>query len=211
MAKKTILVICAHDDDDSVAMLGSILHYIDEGYRIVKVIFSRGEKSHPHLKTSVISRRRKQETKKVAEEIGIKKVIHFNLEDTKINEKITEDIKEKLRLIIEKYKPEKIFTLSNKDTHPDHRAVNKVVLEIIDSNHYPYPIYTFQVWNIFSENLPILHIDISDYFKEKIRAMKLHKSQWLSIYLQLIPTYLRAILNGIKYNRKYVEIFYKIR
>jgi LmbE family N-acetylglucosaminyl deacetylase len=198
-------------DDAEIGMGGALLRYLDEGKEIIQIIFSRGEKSHPHLKSSIIAKTRKKESKKVADEIGITKLIYFNLEDTKLNEKITKATKEKLEKIIKKYKPDKIFTLPAKDAHPDHRAVNKVVLEAVDSLKTRCPVYTFQVWNVFTENLPLLQIDISKYFNEKIKIMKQHKSQWFSIYLQLLPVYIRAKINGLKYNCKYAEIFYKIR
>ena len=51
---KTILVICAHDDDETVGAMGSILKYIDEGNNLIKIVFSTGEMSHPHLKKEVI-------------------------------------------------------------------------------------------------------------------------------------------------------------
>ena len=143
--------------------------------------------------------------------MGIRELIYFNLEDAKLNEKITNKVKEKLKNIIQKNKPDKIFTVSKKEAHPDHRAVNKAVLEVVDSLKTKYPVYTFEVWNIFPQNRPILHVDVSDYFDKKIKFMKQHKSQWFSIYLQLIPTYIKSKISGLKHNCKYAEIFYKIR
>jgi len=192
-------------------MGGSILKYIDEGYSIIQVIFSTGEMSHPHLRKSVISKTRKKETEEIAKKIGIKKLIYFNLPDTQVKENIDSNIKDKLRKIIQTYKPNKIFTVSIKDTHPDHRAVHKAVIEVVNQLKTHYPIYTFQIWNIFSRNLPLLQIDISDYFEEKIRIMKMHRSQWVSIYLQLLPVYIRVRLNGLKYHCKYAEVFYKLK
>ena len=208
---KNILIICAHPDDIEIGMGGTLLKYIDQGDNITQVIFSKGEKSLPHIKSHIVTRTRKRELNKIAEEIGVKEVVYFNLEDTKLNQKIDDKIKEKLKKIIENHKPAKIFTLSNKDPHPDHRAVNKAVLEVVDSIKADYPVYTFQIWNIFDENLPALVEDISDYFNEKIRIMKLYKSQWFSIYIQIIPIHIKAILNGLKHNCKYAEVFYKIR
>jgi two-component system, NtrC family, response regulator HydG len=208
---KNILIVCAHDDDFVISGGGSLLKYIDEGFNIIEVIFSKGEMSHPHLKKEVIASKRKRETKKIAEEIGIKELIYFNLADAKLEEKIDDNTKNKLKKIINKYEPNKIFAVSKKDTHMDHRAVNKAVISVLDSIKKTYPLYTFQVWNIFTENLPMLTVDVSDYFKEKIRIMKEHKSQWFFIYLQLIPVYFKAKLNGIKHNCKYAEIFYKVR
>ena len=208
---KNILVISAHPDDEIIGMGGTILKYVDHGMDVVQIVFSKGEKSHPHLKTEIIARKRKRESGKIADEIGVKELIYFNLEDTKLNQKIDDNVKDKLKKIIQKYKPNKIFVVSDRDTHPDHRAVNRAILEVVDSIKKSYPIYTFQVWNIFEENTTVLVEDISNYFNEKIRFMKEHKSQWFSIYLQLVPVYIRAILNGLKHNCKYAEVFYKVR
>ncbi|MAG52559.1 MAG: hypothetical protein CMH62_01200 [Nanoarchaeota archaeon] len=208
---KNILVICAHDDDMILGMGGTLLRYLDEENTVTQIVFSKGEKSHPHLKESVIAKTRKKETEKIAKNIGIKELIYFNLEDTKLNKKIDNKVKYKLKKIIQKTKPNKIFSVSKKDTHPDHRAVNIAVLEVLDSLKSKYPVYTFQVWNIFTENLPVLHVDVSKYFNEKVRITKQHESQWFSVYLQLLPVYFRAKLNGIKHNCKYSEVFYKVR
>ena len=87
---KNILIICPHDDDESVGMMGTLLKYTEEGNNIIKIILSSGEMSHPHLKKEVISEIRKKETKKIAKNIGIKELIFFDLPDATFQKKINQ-------------------------------------------------------------------------------------------------------------------------
>ncbi|MAG45664.1 MAG: hypothetical protein CMH63_02750 [Nanoarchaeota archaeon] len=210
---RNILIFTSHPDDDLLGMGGTILKYSSEDKNIVEVIFSKGEKSHPHLKEEVIVDIRKKEMEKVSKLIGLKKVIHFGLKDLKVKEEIKKHgIKKKVKDLIEKYKPEKIFTLASTETHPDHRAVNTTILSVVDSLKTKYPVYTFNVWTTPKlENRPIMYIDISKYFWRKINILKEHKSQWFSVYLQILPVIFRARYYGYKHNCKYAEKFEKVR
>ena len=209
---KNILGFAPHMDDDIIGMGGTFLNYWKEGKKIVEVIFSKGEKTHPHFKEEIIVNIRKKEIEKVAQKIGINKLLYFDLNDLNLKEEINQEIKSKIKEIIQKHRPEKIFTVSNSETHPDHIAVNNSVLEVVDSLKEKYPVYTFSIWTTPKlKSNPIFYVDISKNFFKKINLMKQHKSQWISIYLQLIPVVLRAKYYGIKNKCKYAEKFEKIR
>jgi len=193
-------------------MGGTIIKLAKEGYNLIEVVFSAGQKSHPHYREDVIIKQRIKETEGIGKRFGISQFIFFGLEDNKLKEEIQEkDIKERIRRIIKKYKPKKIYVTSQYDPHTDHRAVNEAVLEVIRDLNYNADVYAYEVWNIVKENKPETYIDISDYFKAKIIRMKSFKSQWASMYLLLIPVYIRAIIYGMKNNCRYAEKFYKIK
>lgn len=210
---KNIFFFCPHEDDFSIGSLGTALKYLSEGKSIIQVVFTTGEKSHPHFKEEVITNIRKKEMEKIAKNIGIKKLIYLNLKEGKIKEDIENNkVKPLIKKLIERHKPEKIFTVSNSEIHPDHRAVNNIVLEIVDSLKKKYPVYTFNIWTMpkLISN-PIMYVDITSYFFKKISLMREHKSQWISIYLQLIPVIFRAKYHGYKNRCKYAEMFEKLR
>ena len=211
---KNLLIFAAHGDDEIVGMGGALLKYLDEGSQIIEVIFTQGSMSHPHFKEEVIVGIRKKEMQKIADKIGIKEVIYFDLKDLQLQEQIKKpQVKARIKGVIEKYKPEKIFTLASSETHPDHRAVNEIVLKAVDSLKQKYPVYTFHIWTTPSlENHPIIYVDISKYFWKKIRLMKQHRSQWLMMYYQqILPVIFRARFYGIKNNCRYAEKFEKVR
>ena len=61
-AKETILVFSAHSDDFVIGAGGTIAEYAKQGKKIIAVIFSYGEKSHPWLQGTVVQKIRRQET-----------------------------------------------------------------------------------------------------------------------------------------------------
>ena len=175
------------------------------------VIFSYGEKSHPHLREEVVSAARQKETGEI-DKIFERESIFLGLEEGKIRREAQEkNIKEQIKILVKRYNPEKIFTHSASDLHPDHKAINEVVLKILRSMKYKGSIYTFEVWNILKEDKPAIYIDISETFELKKRALKKFKSQKLSIYPLWIPMLLRARSYGKKCGCKYAEKFYKIK
>ncbi len=207
-----ILIFSAHPDDEIVGMGGTLLKYLDEGKSIIEVIFTKGQLSHPHFKEEIITDIRKKEAGKVAKKIGLEEVIFLDLKERGIADE-EKKIKLQIKKIIEKYKPEKIFTLSSSETHPDHRDVSRVVLAAVDSSNKKYPVYTFNIWTIpkIIQN-PIMYVDISNYFWRKISLMKQHRSQWLMMYYpQILPVIFRARYYGIKNNCRYAEKFEKVR
>lgn len=208
---KNIIVFCAHSDDSEISIGGTLLKYSGE-YSIIKVIFSSGELSSPHLRENHIIGERMKENERVSRMAGIKKNIYFNLRDSKLNELVDDEgIINKIGEIIRKYHPAKIFTLTPIDPHPDHRAVNKITMNVIKKLKYGGEVYCYEVWNIVKMKAPIVYNDITPFMKKKIKLMKEFKSQWLYIYLLMIPTYFRALINGRKIRVIYAERFFKLQ
>ena len=193
-------------------MGGTILKYIKEDKDVREIVFSYGQLSHPHFKEEIVIETRKKETEKVAKTFGMKEITFLALNDRQVEKEANDPkIINKVKSIIKKYNPEKIFTLSSEDTHLDHRAVNKAVLKAIDSISKKYPVFTFQVWGKDIKQGPKMYINISEHFKNKIRMMKLYKSQLHFIYPLTIPIFFKNKINGIKHHCKYAEVFRKIR
>lgn len=211
MAKRNILVFCAHSDDEAVGLGGTILKCIHEGYEVTKVVFSAGEKSHPHYQEGIITKKRFDETEKTSRKFKIKKTIYFGLEDRKLSHNISKNIMNHTRLIIEELKPQKIFLPCEKDPHIDHQAVYKSVIEVIKAMNYKGDVYSYEVWNFVKEMKPSTYVDITPYFSRKIRMMKSFRSQWYFMYPLIPPAYFRALSYGRKIGVKYAERLYKVR
>ncbi|MFH1211287.1 MAG: PIG-L family deacetylase [archaeon] len=205
------LVFCAHADDEIVGMGGSLLKYAKEGKEIITVIFSFGEKSQPYLREEHVAKARVLESQKVDYLIG-KESFFLGLDEGKILEQADElDVKEKIKKIIRKYRPKKIFTLSATDPHKDHRDVNSIITSVFDEMKYKGELNTFEVWNVVDENNPAFYVDVSSTFKKKLSLLKRYKSQKVFIYFLWLPIYFRGRRYGNKVGCKYAEKFYKIR
>lgn len=210
--KEIILCFGAHSDDLEIGMGGTIAKYSTEGKDVVGIVFSKGDKSSPWLKEEFIIETREKETEEIGKFIGYKNTIILGLPDGNLTNEIEKPaVKKKVTDLIKKYKPSQIFVTSSLDPHPDHRAVNKCVLEILDKLKSKTPAYTYEVWNVINDNNPRMYVDITKYFKKKIKALKMFKSQKHYIYPLLVPVYYRAIISGFHNKCRFAERFYKIR
>jgi LmbE family N-acetylglucosaminyl deacetylase len=213
--KPKILVFCAHNDDEVLGAGGTIVKYVKEGKVVYSIIFSYGESSHPWLQRQETVRMRVKEAQKADKALGIEKVTFFGLTEGKFEQEIKKKgIEKKILQMIRKESPEKIFTHSIDDPHTDHRAVVKTVLRVVDDNRLKVPVYSFDIWNpvkLKNRDKPKLIVDITPTFRQKLRAFRLHKSQWLASFTMIPATYIRAIMNGIEHNFRYAEVFIKLR
>lgn len=213
--KGCLMVFCAHNDDNIIGAGGTIAKYAKQGIKVITVIFSYGEMSHPHLREEVVIDMRVKESLKAQNILGEDKILYFGLREGSVAEEFREkNISSKIKKLIEKHQPSKIFTHSIDDPHPDHQAVYSSLNSVLDDIGYRGDVYSFDVWNIVNfrkRNTPKLVVDITETFKKKIKAFKSHKSQQNAIILLTWSIYLRAISNGINNSCKYAEVFVKIR
>jgi LmbE family N-acetylglucosaminyl deacetylase len=189
--------------------------YAKEGKHIYTVIFSFGEATHPWLKGNIAAEMRAKEAENADRIIGGKGVRFLGLKEGRFQQEFKDkDMGEFIKSTIKKLKPEKIFTHSIDDPHPDHRAVHKLVLDAVKEIKYKCHIYTFDVWNplkIRKRSEPVLYVDITDTFDIKIKALTQFRSQWLAMNVLRWSVYIRAWMNGAHNDCKYAESFVKAR
>ena len=218
---ETIVVFCAHPDDEAIGMGGTIAKYSMEGKRIICCIFTDGEGSHPWEKRAFITTKRRKEVTKAAQVLGTTKLYHFGFADGKLTKEIEKPIVKQVILdTLRKYKPQKVFTHDADDMlYPDHTAVNRTVCNVVDeynkskSDAYKTDLFTFNIWAFAMRrrNTPQLSIDVTDTFQQKIAAIKEFKTQRIAL-LQLWPAIIiRAVMHGFSRQTRYAENFYKIR
>ncbi|MBI5798024.1 PIG-L family deacetylase [Candidatus Woesearchaeota archaeon] len=192
-------------------MGGTIAKYVAEKKTIVKVVFSHGEKSSPHLQEKFVKKARFLETDEASAFIGIKVNKNLGLKDTKLKQEIEKDfVAEHVEKLISLYDPEKIFVPSALDPHPDHQAVNILVLQVVKSLVKHYPVYSYEVWNLVREEHPRVYVDISSFMDIKMQYIRMFKSQWMYMFSLYLPAIFRSFYYGRKNNLKYAERFYKI-
>lgn len=207
MARERILILCSHSDDEVIAAGGTIAKYVEEGKDVRVVIVSSGEKSAPWLKEKIITKKRMDESKKVSKILGCK-VEFLGLPDLKISENLEANSK-KIKEIINKFKPHKIFTHNKYDIHPDHRAVYYALEKALRGRKKKPKVFTFLIWALFNpKEYAKFYVNIDSFFKYKIKALSVFKSQKFFIYIVYLPVIISNRIAGIKNNCKYAEIFY---
>ena len=198
MAKKSresILVVCAHSDDQLIGAGGTIAKYAREGKKVHTIIFSFGEKSHPWLQRRVTVEMRVREAHGADKVVGGRGVTFLGLTEGKFLEELASK-------------------KSIDDPLPDHRAVYKSLMDVLNKTDFKGEVYSFNVWNpltIKNRKRPRMIVDISKTFKCKIEALRCFKSQRMAL-LQLVPAvWIRAIKNGFSSDFKYGEKFYGVK
>ncbi len=216
--EKNVLVFGAHSDDQVFGAGGTIPKLYEEGYNVITIIMSQGEKSHPWLEEENLKRIRIQESLKAAEILNIKKTIFLNLKEDKILSFFEEnsDFQDFMIKIFERYKPKKVFLHNDEDTHPSHKQVFEVVKqgyllykEKYENNDIEF--LSYDVWTItnFKKDNVWIYIDISKTFNKKINALKVFKSQKVALWTLWFSVYFKAIYYGLISNFKYAERFSK--
>ena len=203
------MVFSPRPDDLEIAMGGTVLKLIKERTKVIEVIFSSGQKSNPHLREDILIGKRKKQVEITSKTLGISDVIFLNLEDMNLKEDVHK-VDDEILALLKKYKPSAVYIPSLIDKHPDHRAVSSKILEL--TSNRKLEILAYDVWGGDDKNYPRVYINISPYFRQKLKLMKIFmETEWFSIYLQYIPIIIRAIRNGRKIKCKYAEKFYIIK
>jgi LmbE family N-acetylglucosaminyl deacetylase len=172
--KESVLVIAAHPDDELLGTAGTLKKLVDQGYRIISVITALGRKEEAH------------QTQKLAllanKELGIEEVVFLGHPNLELEMLPLHILNKQIEQLIEKYKPEKIFTHHYGDLNRDHQITFQSVLTAARPlpNKKPIEIITFETvssseWNTYtSENTfkPNYFVNISDSIDNKLAALK---------------------------------------
>ncbi len=215
MGDNTVIIFCAHSDDQIFGVGATIAKYAKEGKEIFTYIFSFGELSHPWLKRNVSIKMRVKESFEADKVVGGKGIRFFDLKEGKFVEGAKKiKLQATIQKIILEKKPSKIFTHSVDDPHPDHNDVHNMVLKALDRIDYKCDVFTFDIWNwiaVKDRDSPRLVVDAGQTFQLKIKALRKFKSQWAALFTLLPSVYIRAIYHGIKNKMTFAEVFRKIR
>ncbi|MCX8008590.1 MAG: PIG-L family deacetylase [Patescibacteria group bacterium] len=125
--KKRILCVFAHPDDESFMVGGTIRKYVDDGWIVDVLCFTRGEAGQygPYEETEDLRAIRTKELEEAAKVLGISSVKFFDYPDGKLSEIHPGELEDKLYKAFLQYEPDVIITFESKGitNHPDHRKL----------------------------------------------------------------------------------------
>lgn len=216
---KNILVLCAHPDDESLGLGGTLaIHNIQKDNVHVR-IFTTGQFGRDESKKGIENR--KVQCKKACKILGVKSVEFLEYDDQKLESINLTELTSHIESFMKKLNPDTIYTHFWGDMNQDHRRIydatiigtrpqkNSKLKELIC---YETPSSTDNPleMNIFNPNY---FVDIKKVFKIKTKAIKQYKNE---IPKSPHPRSIEAIQNrakfwGSKLNLNYVESFIKIR
>jgi len=186
MKNKNIILFTAHPDDHLLCA-GTLMKLADNGFYIIEVVFTSGEKSvwygKEKFKKEDLKRQRMKEWILARKFIGIKEGIGLGLKDSEF----TRDLKtvHLVMKIIRKYKPVLVITHYYQDYHRDHNEVSKIVTEAIDRAGWgiskelgePHKTPLFLYMDGEYLNRGDILVDVSDYLEKIKKLMDIYSSQ----------------------------------
>lgn len=172
-----VLALGAHPDDIEIFMYGLLSRLKKDGNKIYLTVATDGSKGGKYNEHK-LSKTRAEETKKALKSLGCLNLL--GLSDSYLGYENTDIIK--IRRNIEEIQPDLIITHYEKDYHNDHISLSKLVKQV--ASHYVPIIYCDTMMGINFN--PLYFIDITEFFKEKTKAVLQHKSQNPKRFVNLI-------------------------
>lgn len=190
-----VMVIAAHPDDEVLGCAATVHKLVSRGWKANLVIMSAGVSGRYLLnETSSDDIQRDQaslsaQTRRAASVVGYEGIETFDFPDNRMDTVGRMDLVHAIRPIIEREKPDLVFTHHPGDYNWDHTATFDAVMMAARCNppeFYPSEIRTFEVlssteraWQepsrIFAPNL---YVDISRNIDSKKLAMSYYESEY---------------------------------
>ena len=181
--KKSILVICAHPDDETLGLGSTLYLNAKKGNSINVAFFATGQHGRDNTKKGIETR--KNQAKKACSSLGTKNVIFFDYPDQQLENVPIIELSSKIETMIKKYKPEIVFTHYWGDANQDHRRLFEASLIACRPDYlssiekiicYETPSST-EFGNYHEKFNPNYFVDISQAFSKKIHALKQYKKE----------------------------------
>jgi len=205
-----ILVIAPHPDDEVLGMGGTIKK-LSKKNKIILCVISEGATAQYKNKKMIQVRR--DSCKKAAKILGISQIQFLDYPDMRLNLSHL-DINKKLEEIIEKYKPEIVYTAPKNDLNLDHQVVFNSTLVACRPKSGVKQILCYEIQgNTKVPFVPNVFENIEKEFLYKIKGFKMYKSEIEEFPnpRSIIAIENLAILRGIESGFKKAEAFELIK
>ena len=169
-----ILVIAAHPDDEVLGMGGTIKK-LSKKNKIILCVVSEGATAQ--YKDKKMIKVRRDSCKKTAKILGISQTIFLDYPDMRLNLSHL-DINKKLEEIVEKYRPEIVYTAPKNDLNLDHQMVFNSTLVACRPKSGVKQILCYEIQgNTKVPFVPNVFENIEKEFPYKIKGFKMYKSE----------------------------------
>lgn len=218
--KNSILVICAHPDDEILGCGGTLIK-LKKHYNVFGVFLTNGESSRNNSNEKKI-KLRKNNCEKLFKFLKFNKPIFFDFPDNKIDSVPLLEIIKPLEEIIKTIDPSIIFTHSSKCLNIDHRKVYEAVITATrpTTKRNLKKILSFEIpssteWSYKRKDIfqPNYFVNISKQISMKIKSLKFYKNEMKKYPHSRSIKGIRILseYRGMQIGVKNAEAFYLVR
>ncbi len=204
---KKALVIGAHPDDPETIAGGTMLVLKNLGCEVVSVYLTGGEAGINGMSHDEAAKVRHQESAEACKVMGVR---HIFLDQVDGNAEVNKERYAQMKEVIEREKPDVVFTHWPIDSHRDHRVCSILVYDAWRQLGHSFDLYYAEAMSgLQSQNfIPTDYVNIDAFVELKHKACMCHESQgmpeiidgWHSIMEQF---------RGIEFHCKAAEAFVK--
>lgn len=226
---KKVLVIAAHPDDEVLGCGASIVAHTLTGDSVWTLILGQGIASRKELnraKTTKDLGALKRYAKKANDRLGVKKLIMKDFPDNRFDTVGLLDIVHEIEHVIEKYRPDIVYTHHYGDLNIDHNRVREAVEAAIRpmetcsvTKALAFEIASSTEWNMKKGGVfcpTVFRAITPDCLQKKLDALKDYKSEIRPFPHPRSPEYLRALAmvrggqSGLPFAEAFELIYEKI-
>ena len=195
-----ILILAAHPDDEVLGMGGTIKKFTKQKHNVKIVLFATGiiSRRATNYKNSTQYKVDKKTNKKMKEQadmlrkeakdaariLGVTDIEFLDFPDNEMDLVSNLQITKEIERIIQKFRPEQVFTHSMFDVNVDHRSLYLATLTATRPKKgtkikkvYAFEIPSSTEWYFPTQFSPNTFVDISKEIKAKIQAIKKYKNE----------------------------------
>jgi len=194
-----VLAVGAHPDDIELGAGGAIARHVMEGDEVYFIVLTYGEKSGD-------KNERIREAKESSSELNIKSIRFGGIPDTRVTDGVETIMV--IEELINKIKPERVYTHCAKDRHQDHR---NAALASFSAARRVREVLSYESPDCYPNFVPQLYVQITDTISKKIRALQRFNSQQNKRFFEVEAIKGLAQFRGYQVGIPYAEAFEVIR
>ena len=188
---KRALVIVAHPDDAEFLCAGSVARWVSEGWEVGYVLVTSGDKGSrdEEMTSERLAKIREEEQRAAAKVLGVSTCVFLGYPDGFVED--TAELRGELVREIRRFKPDVVVTWDPYrigHNHRAHRLTGQAALDAaypLSRSHLYYPEQIAEGLEPHRAKEALLagsdranyHVDVSDFFRKKMKALRCHKSQ----------------------------------
>ncbi len=206
MAARSVLVVAAHPDDEILGCGGTAARLIQEGREVYFAILGEGITSRHATREGADAKSLSllhRHAQAAASVIGVKDVFLYKLPDNRLDSVPLLDVVKIVEEVLDKLKPEVVYTHHPGDLNVDHGVIHRAVLTATRPmiGQSVREIYSFEVpssteWAFGSLQpafRPNVFVDVTATLDTKIAAMACYETESREFPHPRSPDALRAI------------------
>ena len=207
-----ILIIAPHPDDAELGMGGAIGKFKSEGLRVGVLDLTSGEPT-PYGSPEI----RARETAAATAILGLAWRSNLGLPNRRLE--ATLEARHQLAGVIRQVRPRWLFAPYWIDSHPDHVAATQLVeaarfwakltkCDLPGEPCHPQRLYNYYCVHLKLAPQPAFILDISDFWEQKLAAIRCYHSQFVEGRSPEAPTFLEQLRDEASYWGKTLGVRY---